>query len=138
MLPPFNKRVYQRTDKPNQQNLSNRWKIIQLSNQQENKLKKDFLEHLLQSEFQWRLVQYQRCLEVDLKLIDNHHQIRKMSFSSYHASRKNKILTATNILLSFDLRKSEIEEQEKRERSWCHNYLFLMSLLPISNNINHH
>ena len=73
---------------------------------------------------------------MDFKLIDNHHQIQKMFFSSYHASRKNKILTATSILLSFDLRKSEVEEREKRERSWCHNYLFLMSLLLVSNNIN--
>ena len=32
MLPPFKKRVYQRTDKPNQQNLSNRWKISYQTN----------------------------------------------------------------------------------------------------------
>ena len=49
-----------------------------------------------------------------------------------------KILTATSTLLSFDLRKSVVEEREKRERSWCHNYLFLVSLLLVSNNINHH
>ena len=48
-------------------------------------------------------------------------------FSSYHASRKNKISTTSrSILLSFDLRKSEVEEREERAISWCHNYLFLM------------
>ena len=56
-------------------------------------------------------------------------------FLSYHASRKNKLLTTTSILLSFDLRTSELDE---RARSCCHNYLFLMSLLLVSNNINHH
>ena len=63
---------------------------------------------------------------------------KNVFFSSYYASRKNKILTATSILLSFDLRKSVVEEREKRERSRCHNYLFLVSLLLVSNNINHH
>ena len=48
-------------------------------------------------------------------------------FSSYHASRKNKIsITLRSILLSFDLRKSEVEEREERAISWCHNYIFLM------------
>ena len=48
-------------------------------------------------------------------------------FSSYHASRKNKISTTLrSILLSFDLRKSEVEEREERAIRWCHNYLFLM------------
>ena len=51
----------------------------------------------------------------------------------------NKILTTlASILLSFDLRKSEVEEREKTGRIWCHNYLFLMSLLLVSNDINHH
>ena len=36
MLPPFKKRVYQRTDKPNQQNLSNRWKISYQTNKRTN------------------------------------------------------------------------------------------------------
>ena len=36
MLPPFKKRVYQRTDKPNQQNLSNRWKISHQTNKKTN------------------------------------------------------------------------------------------------------
>ena len=59
-------------------------------------------------------------------------------FLSYRASRKNKVLTTTSILLSFDLRKSEVEEREKRARSSCHTYLFLLSLLLVSNDINHH
>ena len=37
-----------------------------------------------------------------------------------------------------DLRKSEVAERERMGRSWCHNYLFLMSLLLVSNDINHH
>ena len=45
---------------------------------------------------------------------------------NYHALRK------------IDLRKSEVGEQEKRTRSWCHNYLFSMSLLLVSNDTNHH
>ena len=45
---------------------------------------------------------------------------------NYHALRK------------IDLRKSEVGEQEKRARSWCHNYLFSMSLLLVSNDTNHH
>ena len=49
------------------------------------------------------------------------------------------LTTLTSILLLFDdLRKSEVEEREKRARRWCHNYLFLMSLLQVSNDINHH
>ena len=47
-------------------------------------------------------------------------------FLSYHASRK------------IYLRKSEVGEQEKRARSWCHNYLLSRSLLLVSNDINHH
>ena len=46
-------------------------------------------------------------------------------FLSYHASRK------------IYLRKLEVGEQEKRARSWCHNYLFSRSLLLVSNGINH-
>ena len=60
-------------------------------------------------------------------------------FLSYHASRKNysKILTIlTTLRLSFDLSKSGVKVQEKRARSWCHNYIFLMSLLLVSNDIN--
>ena len=37
-----------------------------------------------------------------------------------------------------DLRKSEVTERERMGRSWCHNYPFLMSLLLVSNDINHH
>ena len=60
-------------------------------------------------------------------------------FSSYHASRKNKISTTLkSILLSFDVRKSEVEEREERAISWCHNYLFLMLELLVSNDIIHH
>ena len=47
------------------------------------------------------------------------------------------LITLTSILLSFDLRKSEVGERKKRTRSWCDNYLFLMSLLQVSNEINH-
>ena len=36
------------------------------------------------------------------------------------------------------MRKSEVEEREKRARSWCHKYLFLISLLLVSNDINRH
>ena len=51
----------------------------------------------------------------------------------------NKILiTLTSILLSFDLRKPEVEKREKRVRSWCHTYLFSMSLLLVLNDVNHH
>ena len=39
-----------------------------LSNQQEKKLKEDFLEHLLQSEFQWQLAWYQRCFGSGLQV----------------------------------------------------------------------
>ena len=41
--------------------------------------------------------------------------------------------------MSCDLRKSEVEEREKSARSWCHNYIFCMSLslLLVSNDINH-
>ena len=56
---------------------------------------------------------------------------------TYHAritpivEKCDKILTTlASILLSFDLKKSEIEEREKRARSWC--------LLLVSNDINHH
>ena len=60
-------------------------------------------------------------------------------FLSYYASRKNKILTTLrSTLLSLNLTKSEVEEREKRARRWRHNYLFLMSLLLVSNDINHH
>ena len=49
------------------------------------------------------------------------------------------LTTLTSILLSFDLTgKSEVERREKRAGSWCHNYLFLMSLLVVSNHIKHH
>ena len=41
-------------------------------------------------------------------------------------------------ILSFDLRKSEVEKGEKRAKSWCHNYLFLASLLLVSNDIHQH
>ena len=42
---------------------------------------------------------------------------------------KNKILTTlTSILLSFDLKKSQVEEQEKRARSWCHNYILIFNV----------
>ena len=54
---------------------------------------------------------------------------------TYHASHR---FTLRNILLSLDLRKSGVEEREKRARSWCHNYLFLMSQLLVSTDINHH
>ena len=55
-------------------------------------------------------------------------------FSSYHASQKNKISTTLrSILLSFDLGKSEVEEREERATSWCHNYLFSMPQLLVSN-----
>ena len=55
---------------------------------------------------------------------------------TYHASRITPIMekydktltTLASILLSFDLRKSEAEEREKRARSWC--------LLLVSNDIN--
>ena len=51
----------------------------------------------------------------------------------------NKILTTlTSILLSFDLRKPEVEKREKRVRSWCHTYLFSVSLLLVLNDVNHH
>ena len=51
----------------------------------------------------------------------------------------NKILTTlTSILLSFDLRKAEVEKREKRVRSWCHTYLFSVSLLLVLNDVNHH
>ena len=41
--------------------------------------------------------------------------------------------------MSCDLSKSEVEEREKSARSWCHNYIFFMSLslLLVSNDINH-
>ena len=41
--------------------------------------------------------------------------------------------------MSCDLRKSEVEEREKSARSWCHNYIFFisLSLLIVSNDINH-
>ena len=57
----------------------------------------------------------------------------------FKLSRIWKILaTLTSILLSLiDLRKSEVGEPGKRARSWCHKYL-LMSLLLVSNDINHH
>ena len=64
--------------------------------------------------------------------------VSRRVFGSYHASRENKIkylTTLTSILLSFDLRKSEVKERQKRARSWCHNYLFLTSLLLVSNDI---
>ena len=55
---------------------------------------------------------------------------------TYHVSRITPIMekydktltTLASILLSFDLRKSEAEEREKRARSWC--------LLLVSNDIN--
>ena len=60
-------------------------------------------------------------------------------FLSYLASRKNKILTTlSSTLLSLNLTKSEVEEREKRARRWRRNYLFVMSLLLVSNDINHH
>ena len=34
--------------------------------------------------------------------------------------------------------KSEVEERKKWARSCCHNYVFLMSLLVVSNDINHY
>ena len=42
----------------------------------------------------------------------------------------NILTTSTSILLSFDLRKSEVEEREKRTKCWC--------LLLVSNDIDHH
>ena len=54
---------------------------------------------------------------------------------TYQASHR---FTLRNILLSLDLRKSGVEEREKRARSWCHSYLFLMSQLLVSTDINHH
>ena len=36
------------------------------------------------------------------------------------------------------MKKSEAEEREKRARNWGHTYVFLMSLLLVSNDINHH
>ena len=50
----------------------------------------------------------------------------EMGGGNYHASRK------------IYLRKLEVWEQEKRARSWCHNYLFSRSMLLVSNDINHH
>ena len=71
------------------------------------------------------------------KRLDTYHASRRF-FLSYYASQKSEILTTlTGVLLSFDLRKSEVEEREKRARSGCHNCLFLMSLLLVSNDINH-
>ena len=64
--------------------------------------------------------------------------VSRRFFGSYHASRENRkniFNYITSILLSFDLRKSEVKERQKRARSWCHNYLFLMSLLLVSNDI---
>ena len=59
---------------------------------------------------------------------------------TYHTSQKNEILTSlTGILLSFDLRKSEGEEEGKRTIIWFRNYLLsLMSLLLVSNDVKHH
>ena len=45
---------------------------------------------------------------------------------NYHALRK------------IDLRNSEVKERQKRARSWCHNSLFLMSPLLVSNDFDHH
>ena len=59
-----------------------------------------------------------------LEAITHHRKIKKYIFNYI-----------TRILLSFDLGKSEVKERQKRARSWCHNYLFLMSLLLVSNDI---
>ena len=51
----------------------------------------------------------------------------------------NKIFTSlTSILLSFDLRKSEVEEREKRQDVGVMTIFFLMSLLLVSNDIKSH
>ena len=61
------------------------------------------------------------------------YQASCQCFLSYHESQKKVC-----ILLTMIWGKSEVAEQERMARSWCHNYAFLMSLLLVSNDINHH
>ena len=69
------------------------------------------------------------------------HHADMLILFSYHASRKNKTKYWLHLQVSYyhsiwgNLRS---EEREKRAGSWCHTYLFLMSLLLVSNDINHH
>ena len=50
-----------------------------LPNQQENKLREDSWEHLLQLQFQWQSVWCRRCLVPDFKLIEHHQEMQEMS-----------------------------------------------------------
>ena len=66
--------------------------------------------------------------------------IFKLSRITRITEKINKVLTTlTSVLLShFIWTKSEVEER-KKGRSWCHSFnVFLMSLLLVSNDINHY
>ena len=82
MLPPFAKKVYKGTNRPNQQSI----KVVEdwLSNQPENKLREDSWEHWLQLEFPWQSAYYQKCLVPDFELIERHQKKRKKEVSGFH------------------------------------------------------
>lgn len=63
-------------------------------------------------------------------------KLRKRNGTKYELPLKR--LRTWDACVRGRLRKSEVEEREERARRWCHNYRFLMSLLLVSNNINHH
>ena len=75
MLPPFAKKVYKGTNRPNQQSI----KVVEdwLSNQPENKLREDSWEHWLQLEFPWQSAYYQKCLVPDFELIERHQKKKR-------------------------------------------------------------
>ena len=52
--------------------------------------------------------------------------------------KKSASCVINKYISSFDLRKSEVEKGEKRAKSWCHNHLFLVSRLLVSNDIHQH
>ena len=85
-----------------------------LLNQQENKLKEYFGGHQHLLEFQWRLVQYQKCLEVDFKLINNHHRIQEMFM--YHLF-KHMVKNITHIFhnLITEAAKSNFNGSKKKK-----------------------
>ena len=84
-----------------------------LSNQQENRLKEDYWEHLPLLELHWQLVLYQRCLVPVFKLIE-HHLVTQQKYGCHQPQHVARVNIHMHHHHSLEVGKMQLEQELKK------------------------
>ena len=84
-----------------------------LSNQQENRLKEDYWEHLPLLELHWQLVLYQRCLVPVFNLIE-HHLVTQQKYGCHQPQHVARVNIHMHHHHSLEVGKMQLEQELKK------------------------